>query len=619
MFYITFSPSSYRMSLSTLASTVHRIPSPVFEYTKDPTAVLLHDDSQPMLSYAVLDQLRRRSQFCDVELKMKGNVRLQAHKVVLASSSPYFMKQFTSSSSALKKSELTLSDPLLDVNAVELLITFIYTSVLRITESNAHSICLGARVLQLERVERACCKFMAKNLNQKNCIKSLNFSFEHGYPQLLKKSQTYIAEHITEVATNPAFCSLFPSELSGIFECESLTIPSEEALIDLLITWMKHEPESRQKELHHLISAARLQGSLETSKKNLLNVINHPPVEDSTMIIQKLREISEKPKKAVVSPLNCSNPTYANAAPMLYTAGGITSSSATSAMEKYDIRNGTWTKSTSMPRQRSHFALVSTGEALYSIGGYDGSKRLSSIDIFKPEGETWSEGPSMFTAKSDFGAVWDGKKSIYLIGGYTAESQDMAAVEILDTHTKTWRKGPKLQQKRSYVQAAINENAIYAVGGAVGNTRLASVEKLELLNKGDEKHHAHASSWVYVASLNVARSRPGVAALNGKLYAVGGYNGSEHLSSVECYDPSLDQWQLIEAMATPRNSPAVAVQGERLYVAGGHDGKKVLNSVEVYNPHEKSWKEVPPMDTAKCDFSLAAIVVTGIESFGTWM
>lgn len=72
-------------------------------------------------------------------------------------------------------------------------------------------------------------------------------------------------------------------------------------------------------------------------------------------------------------------------------------------------------------------------------------------------------------------------------------------------------------------------------------------------------------------------------------------------------------------MATPRNSPAVAVQGESLYVAGGHNGKKVLTSVEVYDPREKSWKETTSMDMGKCDFAMAAIVVTGIESFGTWM
>ena len=72
-------------------------------------------------------------------------------------------------------------------------------------------------------------------------------------------------------------------------------------------------------------------------------------------------------------------------------------------------------------------------------------------------------------------------------------------------------------------------------------------------------------------------------------------------------------------MSCPRNSPAVTVQGEKLYVAGGYDGKKVLNTVEKYDPSEKRWSEAPSMDTAKCDFVLTGIVVTGIESFGTWM
>lgn len=590
-----------------MASTLHRIPSPVFEYTKDPKAVLLKDDHQPVLSYCVLDQLRRRSQFCDVELKMKGNVRLQAHKVVLASSSPYFMKQLTSSSFAAK-SELFLNDPLLDVTALEQLVSFIYTSILRITESNVFSICLGARVLQLERVERACCKFMAKNLNHKNCIKSLNFAFEHGYPQLLKASQAYIAEHITEIANDPAFCSLFPNELSGIFECESLTIPSEEALIDLLITWMKHEPESRQKELNHLLSAAKL--NIESRKEVLLDVVtNNSPLNDTFTILKKVQEYPEKSKKVAIC-----DPTYTNAASVLYAAGGVTCSSVTSAVEKYNIQNGTWTKSICMPRKKSHSALVSNGEMLFSIGGYDGSKRLTDVDVFNPEGETWSEGPPMLAARSDFGAVFDGKRSIYLIGGYSAQSQDVSLVDILDTRTWSWKTGPNLQQKRSYTQAAIINNTIYTVGGAVGSKRLSSVEKLDI--KGGEQS---SSNWSLVASLNIARSRPGVAALNGKLYAIGGYNGHDRLCSVECYDPQINQWQLIESMSFPRNSPAVAVQGNKIYAAGGHDGKKVLNSVEIYDIHEKSWKEVPSMDTAKCDFAMTSFVVTGIESFGTWM
>lgn len=31
----------------------------------------------------------------------------------------------------------------------------------------------------------------------------------------------------------------------------------------------------------------------------------------------------------------------------------------------------------------------------------------------------------------------------------------------------------------------------------------------------------------------------GVACLNGKLYAVGGHDGNQHLNTVECYDPKV--------------------------------------------------------------------------------
>ena len=39
----------------------------------------------------------------------------------------------------------------------------------------------------------------------------------------------------------------------------------------------------------------------------------------------------------------------------------------------------------------------------------------------------------------------------------------------------------------------------------------------------------------------ILRSRVGVAVANGKLYAIGGYDGTIHrLSAVECYDPQVE-------------------------------------------------------------------------------
>ena len=44
--------------------------------------------------------------------------------------------------------------------------------------------------------------------------------------------------------------------------------------------------------------------------------------------------------------------------------------------------------------------------------------------------------------------------------------------------------------------------------------------------------------------MTTARSTVGVAVLNGRLYAVGGRDGSACLNSVECYDPHTNKWRV---------------------------------------------------------------------------
>lgn len=54
------------------------------------------------------------------------------------------------------------------------------------------------------------------------------------------------------------------------------------------------------------------------------------------------------------------------------------------------------------------------------------------------------------------------------------------------------------------------------------------------------------------------RSRVGVATLNGKLYAFGGFNGSERLSTVEVYDPKTKAWYQGKAMLCKRSAVGVS-------------------------------------------------------------
>ena len=96
-----------------------------------------------------------------------------------------------------------------------------------------------------------------------------------------------------------------------------------------------------------------------------------------------------------------------------------------------------------------------------------------------------------------------------------------------------------------------------------------------------------------------ARSDHGVAVLDGKLYAMGGYNG-DYLSSVERYDPALDAWEAVAPMAEAREAHAVAVLDGKLYVAGGMGaGNTHLSSVERYDPALDAWEAVAPMAAAR--------------------
>lgn len=622
-----------------LSASQGKIPSPVFEHDKDPTAVMLRDDCQPGLAFFTLNQLRRRNQLCDVEIRLQGNIRLPAHKVVLVSSSPYFMKLLVSQQNS-NESEISLEMSQIDVTALEMLIEFIYSSMLRITQSSVKSLCCAAKLLEMERIERACCKFMVKNLSKDNCIDFLRFADENVYSRMHKQCQDYMAKHIGEVTQASEFQLLTPEELAGILASHSLDSVSQSVIFDSLMHWVEHNPTARQKYLYKLFMRAGFtSASMSGSIVHLLKLLQSSSG-DKEPILKKLKACFETLKRQ--PDLNRNSDSEANrimntkqdetdessavndsippgqvaeskeggegpTTALLFAAGGNTKHSATASVERYDFRNGGWMPAINLPRKKSHAALVGVCQKLYSIGGFDGSKRLASVDIYDPQLERWSEGPAMHTPRSAFGAACDSKGNIYCIGGYS-NSRHITTVEILDSKTKQWREGPPLQEGRSYVQAAAIGNNIYAVGGTNGSTRLRSVEKL-----------SNEDRWVSIAELNIPRSRPGVATLNGCIYAVGGYDGLDHLNSIECYNPKIDKWTLIESMSIPRNSPAVCNVDGCLYIAGGHDGKKLVRSVEVYHPNTGKWTSTKCMQLARCDFGMATVVITAQQPIGTWI
>ena len=60
----------------------------------------------------------------------------------------------------------------------------------------------------------------------------------------------------------------------------------------------------------------------------------------------------------------------------------------------------------------------------------------------------------------------------------------------------------------------------------------------------------------------------GVCSLGQFIYAVGGYDGTSQLSSMERYDVGSDQWTAITSMNCPRSALSVSVVGNSIYAIG---------------------------------------------------
>lgn len=66
----------------------------------------------------------------------------------------------------------------------------------------------------------------------------------------------------------------------------------------------------------------------------------------------------------------------------------------------------------------------------------------------------------------------------------------------------------------------------------------------------------------------------------GKIYVVGGNDGSSALNTTEIYDPENHTWSLGPTLCTHRANCGVVVIHDMLFAVGGFNGKKFLNSME---------------------------------------
>lgn len=200
---------------------------------------------------------------------------------------------------------------------------------------------------------------------------------------------------------------------------------------------------------------------------------------------------------------------------------------STSNFERFNPDQNRWEKMPALPEPRSSHDAVVVENKLYIVGGWNlsgegGKTEWHStalvIDLTKPE-KGWAEFPQPFQRRALAVAALGSK--LFCIGGMDSDSESTLAVDVYDTGTKLWSKGPELPsgKHKGFSCSAISQNGrIYA-----------SAFKGDLLRLSQDH-----TSWEAIGILQHRRmSHRLVRAGATRLIALGGEDGSEKRPELE--------------------------------------------------------------------------------------
>ncbi|KAJ0174907.1 hypothetical protein K1T71_010015 [Dendrolimus kikuchii] len=176
-------------------------------------------------------------------------------------------------------------------------------------------------------------------------------------------------------------------------------------------------------------------------------------------------------------------------------------------------------------------------------------------------------------------------RALLVVGGQAPKA--IRDAEAYHLECARWRPAADLPTRRCRAGLAVLDGKVYAVGGFNGTLRVRSVDVYDIAT----------DSWSAGPPLGARRSTLGVAVVGHVIYAVGGFDGATGLSSAEALDTREGVWRPIASMGTRRSSVGVAVLGGRLYAVGGYDGasRQCLHTVERYEPGADRWEAAGEM------------------------
>ena len=266
-----------------------------------------------------------------------------------------------------------------------------------------------------------------------------------------------------------------------------------------------------------------------------------------------------------------------------------------------------WNKLPEMLAPRDRFNAVGIDNFVYIVGGHDGKEPVSTMESFDFQSRNWRVHSQMNTVRTGCvtAAVQVGNSEAILVsGGRNNQDGILQTAEVFNTQNQNWTMVANMRTHRTHHCGVVFESEVFAIGGYDGFNTISTCEKYSPVE----------NQWHDVPNMRRARQNAAATVANKKIFVAGGQDRNGHgLASVEVLNPSNAIWVNVSNMNSIRSGLGLATFGDMVIAVGGVRGwYSDHRTVEVYDIENDLWTTGPALSTARWFFALTTVEVDNL-------
>ncbi|XP_077312488.1 kelch repeat and BTB domain-containing protein 8-like [Lithobates pipiens] len=603
-----------------------------------------HNDIMKDCIITGLKELYFSETLCDVAIRTAEKSFL-CHRVVLASVSPYFRALFTCPMKEAELGEVCLWD--VPSSVLQTILHYIYTGEVHLTMDNVEELFILSGRLQLMAIQDLCSRYLAKRIDNENCLSIFRLAHSHNHGILLEETMNHIGRNLSSICGKEDFFHLEMDELVNILSSDDLIIDSELAVYNIARSWWEFRTQKDNPLSPELLKVIRLPlltpDQLEKVSRDLPS--DYSPLQPATgirfrqgmfeerivcidlMALEETDPVEEDYYWKAYDPTTDSweklpfcdyldTPGIVSVGCSLYVSGGYREEGrACKALHKYDSVLNEWKKLPSMTHPRACHGFLAYRNMLYAFGGLNSrpadpkSKPTDSVECFSVLDNSWCDVSSMPKALHSFASAML-KGRLFAIGGMTRTSIDILhyrGFHIYNILTDAWSQFP-LSMVFSAVGAVTMDDKLYVIASydtrhirnshAAYDAYLMYNEESNTISKSFCMDHLGQISRGRIPPVLQSTSSAAVVRWKRRIYIVGG-SEDDGMSDYKMYhwSPGEPRWTLCEKelpfLFTDFGSATLQVPPKRLFsIIPGRRSNYVFGSHgEEENESEEPWCE----------------------------